>query len=175
MDVADAGSQHINAQLADACALVRVCDFAAAQNTVLFAADCADLSLDRDALGVSQSNDFLGLFDVFFDAVFGTVKHNGGEALCDTFFCGFVAAMIQVQSNRNGDVQLFEHSVDHANDGGVAAHVLACALRYAEDDRGIVLLSGLENRFGPLQVVDVEVANCIVTGFCFVQHFFCRD
>ena len=175
MDIADACCQHINAQLADTCALIRVCNLAAAQHAVFLAADCAYLSLNRDAFGVSQCNDFLCLFYVLFDAVFGAVEHNRGEALLDTFFCCLIAAVVQMQSNRNGDAQLFDHAVYHADDGGVATHVLACTLGNAQNNRGIIFLSGQQDGFGPLQVVDVEVTHCVVTRFCFVQHFFCRN
>ena len=52
-------------------------------------------------------------------------------------------------------------------------HVFSCTLRYAKDNRRIHLLCGKKDGFCPLQVVDVKLTNCIVAGFCFVQHFFC--
>lgn len=50
----------------------------------------------------------------------------------------------------------------------------ACTLGNAQNNRGIIFLSGQQDGFGPLQVVDVEVTHCVVTRFCFVQHFFCE-
>ena len=175
VDVADAGSQHVDAQLTDAGALVRVRDLAAAQHAVLFAADGAYLGLNRDAFGVCQRDDLLGLGDVFFDVILGTVEHNRGEALLNALFGRLIAAVVEVQRNRNGDAELLDHAVDHADDGGVAAHVLAGALGYAQDNRGVILLRGEQDRLGPLQVVDVEVSNRVLTGLCLVQHFFCRN
>ena len=104
----DTSSQHINAQFADACAFVWISDFAAAEYAIFFAADCAYLSFNRDAFCMSQSNDFFCFFNIFFNAVFGTIEHNGGETFFDAFFCTFIGTMVQMQSNWNSDVQLFE-------------------------------------------------------------------
>ena len=79
-----------------------------------------------------------------------------------------------MQSNGNGDVQFFEHTVNHAYNGLVAGHILACALGYTKDYRGVQLLSGLQDSLCPFQVVDVELTNCIMASFCFFQHFCSR-
>ena len=61
VDVADAGSQEVDAQSGDLCALLGVSDLASAHDAVLDAADGADLGLDAQALEVCQSNQLLGL------------------------------------------------------------------------------------------------------------------
>ena len=55
VDVADAGSQEVDAQSGDLCALFGISNLAGAYNAVLNAADGADLGLDAQALGVCQS------------------------------------------------------------------------------------------------------------------------
>ena len=175
VDVADTSSQHINAQLADACAFVWISDFAAAEYAIFFAADCAYLSFNRDAFCMSQSNDFFCFFNIFFNAVFGTIEHNGGETFFDAFFCTFIGTMVQMQSNWNSDVQLFEHTVNHADNSADTAHVFACAFGYTQDNRGVVFLCSQQDCFCPFEIVDVKVTYRIFAGFCFVQHLFCRN
>ena len=85
-----------------------------------------------------------------------------------------VGAMIQMQSNRNGDVELFHHSVYHAHYSLITAHILARAFGYAQNYRRVQLLSRLKDRLGPLKVVDVELAYRVVAGFRFLQHFCSR-
>ena len=46
-------------------------------------------------------------------------------------------------------------------------------LGYTKDNWRIHLLCGKKDGFCPLQVVDVKLTNCIMAGFCFVQHFLC--
>ena len=78
-----------------------------------------------------------------------------------------------MQSNRNSDVQFFDHSFYHSSYSFETCHVFSCTLRYTKDNRRIHLLCGKKDGFCPLQVVDVKLTNCIVASFCFVQHFFC--
>ena len=103
------------------------------------------------------------------------VEHDGGEACVDASLCALKRAVIQMQSHRNGDVQLLNHTLDHANYGLVAGHVLACALRYTEDDRRLELLCGLQDRLCPLEIVDVELTYGILAGTSLVQHFLSRN
>ena len=159
VDVADAGSQHVHAQVGDHLALVGIGHFAAAHNAVLFAADGAYLGLHGDALLTGDADDLLGLFDVLVDGVVGAVEHDGGEPGLHGVQGALVRAVVQVQGHRHGDVQGLYHGLDHGGHGLEAAHVLAGALGHAEDHRGVALLGGLEDGLGPLQVVDVELAD----------------
>src|SRR5699024_1716363 len=105
VDVADAGSQEVNAQSGDAGALLGIGDLAGTDNAVLDAADGTDLGLDGQALVVSVLNQFLGLGNVLVDGVVRTVEHDGGEAGVDAGLGALVGAVIQVQSHGNGDAQ----------------------------------------------------------------------
>ena len=44
-----------------------------------------------------------------------------------------------MQSYRNSDVQLFQHTVYHTDNGFVSGHVFARAFGYAQDDRRFAL------------------------------------
>ena len=80
-----------------------------------------------------------------------------------------------MQSHRNRDVQSLDHALNHAGDGVVAAHILAGTLGHAENDRRVELLRGEQDCFGPLQVVDVELAHSVFTGLGLLKHFFCGN
>ena len=95
------------------------------------------------------------------------------ESGLDALVAGVVAAVIQMKGNGNGDVHLLKHSVYHSYNGLVTAHIFACTLRHTQNNRGVELLCSLQDSLCPLQVVDVELANRIVAGFCLVEHFFC--
>ena len=173
MDVADACCQEINAQISYHLALLGIRALAHSDHAVLFAADGTNLCLDGKSLLMSSRNQLLGLGNVLFDRIVRSVEHDGGESGFDALVAGFISAVVQMQSNRNGDVQLFEHSVYHSNYGLITGHILSCALGNAEDDGRIQLLSRLKDGFRPLQIVDVELTDCIVAGFRLVEHFFC--
>ena len=93
----------------------------------------------------------------------------------DAGFRALEGAVVKVQGNRDGDAELFEHPVDHADNGLVAAHILAGAFRNAEDNRRLELLGGEKDGFGPFQVVDVELADGIMAFTGLVQHILCRN
>ena len=173
MDVADAGSQEVNAQSGDLCALLGVSDLAGAHNAVLDAADGTNLGLDGHALGVSQLNQLLGLGHVLLDGVVAAVEHDGREAGLDAGHAALVRAVVQVQGNGNGDAHGLHHSLDHGGDGLVAGHVLAGALRDTQNNGALHLLAGSQDSLGPLQVVDVELRHTVVAVTSFQKHFGC--
>ena len=174
MDVADACRQEINAQVSYHLALLGIRALAHSDYAVFLAADGSNLSLDGKSLFMGSRNQLLGLLNVLFDRIVGSVEHDGRKSGFDTLVAGVISAVVQMQGNRNGDVQLFQHSVYHSYNGLIAAHVLSCALGNAEDNGRIQLLSRLKDGLRPLQVVDVELANRIMAGFRLVEHFFCR-
>ena len=173
MDVADAGSQEVNAQSGDAGALLGVGDLAGANDAVLNAADGADLGLDGQALVVSVLNQFLGLGHVLLDGIVRTVEHDGGEAGVDAGLGALVGAVIQVQRHGNGDAQALIHGADHGGNGLEAGHILAGALGDAQDDRALHGLGLEQDALGPFQVVDVELPDAIVAVTCLEQHIGC--
>ena len=173
VDVADAGCQEVDAQLGDAGALGGVGDLAGTHDAVLNAADGADLGLDGHAVGMGQGHQLLGLFHVLLDGVVAAVKHDGGEAGLDAGLAALVGAVVQVQRHRDGDAHGIHHGLDHGGHGLEAGHVLAGALGHAQDDGALGLLAGGQDRFGPLQVVDVELGHAIVAVPGFQKHFSC--
>ena len=68
---------------------------------------------------------------------------------------------------------LFDQAVYHTHNDIIAAHILASAFGYTEDDRRIALLCGSKNGFGPLKIVDIELTYCIMASYCFLKHFCC--
>ena len=75
-----------------------------------------------------------------------------------------------MQGNGNRDAQALVHGLDHGSNGLETGHIFACALRNTEDNRGIEFLRSQQDALGPLQVVDVELAHCIVAVPRFQQH-----
>ena len=104
MDIADACSEEIYAEISDLCALFRISALAHADNAILFAADSADLCLDGHALLMSLGNELLCLSDVLLDRKSGAVEHDGCEASVDALVAAIICAVIQMQSNRNCDI-----------------------------------------------------------------------
>ena len=125
--------------------------------------------------GMSNPEKVLGFLDIFLDGVVRAVEHYGGEACLDALVCALVGAVVKVNCYGNGDAETLDHTLNHTNDGLVAAHVLARALGYAENNRGLHFLSGEKDSLRPLEVVDIELAYCIVAFSCFKKHFFCRN
>ena len=173
MDVADTSCKEIDAEISDLLALIRICTLTHTDNAVFLAADCTDLSLNGNALSMAVLDDLGGLLDVLFNTIVGTIKHDGGESriqcLVDTFKC----TVIQMQCNRYGDVLILQKAVHHVDNDVVAAHVLRSTLGNTKDNRALQLLSGLEDRLGPLKIVDIELSDCIVAGFSLLQHACC--
>ena len=170
MDVADAGSQEVDAQSSDLGALSGVSNLAHADDTVLLAADGADLSLNGQAVVVRHSNQLGGLGNILVDAVVAAIEHDGGEAGIDAGLGTLVGAVVQMQRNGNGDAQALVHCLDHGGHGLEAGHVFAGTLRDTEDDGRVHLLCGEQDALGPLQIVDVELADCVVAIARFQQH-----
>ena len=173
VDVADAGSEEIDAQIGDLCALCGVSDLTVAHNAVLDAADGTDLGLDAHALGVCQSDQLRGLGDILLDGVVAAVEHDGGEASLNAGLAALVGAVIQMQSDRNGDAHRIDHCVHHCGDGLEAGHVLAGTLGDAQNDGTLHLLAGGQDSLGPLQIVDVELRHTVVAVAGFDEHFGC--
>ena len=83
MDVADTCCQHINAEVSDHLALVRICALAHTDHAVFLAADGSNLCLEGHSLFTADTDQFFCLFNVLFDRIMRTVKHDGGESGID--------------------------------------------------------------------------------------------
>ena len=81
--------------------------------------------------------------------------------------------MVQVQRYRHIDIQIFQQAVHHTHYCVIAAHVLARAFGYAQDNGRLAFFGGQQDGLCPLQVVDVELAYRIMTCLCFFKHFCC--
>ena len=141
-----------------------------ADDAVLLAADGADLGLNGQTVVMGQGDQLGGLGDVLVDGVVAAIEHDRGEAGGNAGLGTLIGAVIQMQGNGNGDAQALVHGLDHGSHGLEARHIFACALRDTEDDRGVHLLRSEQDALGPLQVVDVELTNCIVAIARFQQH-----
>ena len=170
VDVADTGSQEVDAQGSDLGTLSGVSDLAHADDAVLFTADGTNLSLDGQAVVMGQGDQLGGLGNVLVDVVVAAIEHDGSETGGNAGLSTLIGAVVQVQGNGNGDAQAFVHGLDHGGNGLEAGHIFASTLRNAEDDGGVHLLCGEQNALGPFQVVDVELTDSIVAIACFQQH-----
>ena len=175
MDVTDTCGKHGHAQIGDHLAFVGISAFTCAHNAVFLTADSTDLCFQRDALGIGQVDQLGGLLNVFFDGIVRTVEHNRREARFDASESTFIGAVVQMESHGNGDAEIFQHAVDHADDGLIAAHIFARTFGNTEDHGGIHFLRGEQNCLGPFKVVDVELTDGVMAFFCFGKHFFCRN
>ena len=100
----------------------------------------------------------------------GAVVHDGGEAGLDALEDVLVGAVVEVEGNRDGDVLVLDELLHHVGDDLVADLPLGGATRALDDDRGLELLGGVENRGRPLEVVGVEGANGVVTLHSGLEH-----
>ena len=167
MDIADSGCQEVDTQISDHLALFGICALTHSHNAVFLAADGSNLCLQRHSMLCADLHQLFGLGHVFLDGIMGTIKHDGGEACLHTLQTSFIAAVIQMKRNRNRNVQLFQHTVHHSHNSFISCHILSCALGNSQDHRRVALLRGQQDGLGPLQVVDVKLAYCIMAGFCF--------
>ena len=174
VDIADAGCKEVNAEICDLLALLRICTLTLTDDAVLFAADCADLCLNGETELMCNVNELCGLLNVLVDREVRAVEHDRGEAGLNALVAAVIGAVIEVQSDRNGDAEGFIHCLDHCSNGLEAAHILSCAFGNTEDDRGVQLLRCEQNSLCPFEVVDVELTDSVLTVSCLVQHVFCR-
>ena len=174
MNVADTCCQEINSQICNSLALVGIRTLTCTHNTIFLTADRPNFSLNRQSHRMGNLHQLSGLFHILLNGIVRTIKHNGGKSCLDALVAALIAAMIQMQRNRNRNVHLLDHSLHHGSYGLISCHILAGALRHTQNNRGIELLRSSQNRFGPLQVVNVKLTHRIMSRFCFFQHFCCR-
>ncbi len=122
---------------------------------------------------MGQGNDLLTFGNVLFDVVMGTIEHYGGETDLDAGLGAFISTMIQMQGYRNGNAQRLVHSCYHSGNRRETGHIFAGAFGNAKDNRRIVVLSGFQDLFSPLKVVNVELTDCVMACFGLFQHFGC--
>ena len=103
------------------------------------------------------------------------VKHNRGEACVDASLCALKSTVIEVESNGNCDIEFLKHTFNHAHNGLVAAHILACALGNAENNGRFKFFGGKKNSLCPFQIVDVELTYGVLAVAGFVQHILCGN
>lgn len=123
---------------------------------------------------VGELHKLLRLFHILLNGVMGSVEHDGGKSGLHTFLTSFVSAVIQMQRNGNGNVQLLYHSLNHGCHCLETGHILTGSLGHTKDDRRIAFLSSQKNCLRPLQIIDVELTYRIVSCFSLIQHLFCR-
>ena len=174
VDVTNTSSQNVYAQISDGLAFLRICTLASTDYAVFFAADCTDFCFDRQTQLMSNCNQFLGLCQIFFDREVRTVEHDRSKASLDAVIALIVGAVIQMQSNRNGDTQRFVHSLYHICNNLETGHVLAGTAGNAQNYRRIQLLCSVQDCLCPFQIVDVELTDCILAVSSLLHHILCR-
>ena len=173
VDVADTSCEEIYAQFSDGLAFLRVSQFTSGNDTVFLTADTADLTLDGKSLRVCQFDHFLGFCQVLFEIIVRSVEHDRSKSGFDARFCAFIRTVVQMQGNWNGDTHAVVDLLYHGNNRLESAHVLSSAFRHAQHDRRLCFLSCSQDRFCPLEVVDVERTDGIMPFMSFVKHFSC--
>ena len=171
MNITDTSCKHVNTEISNHLTLVRISTFTSTDNSVFFSTDGTYLSLDRHSMLMSDLYKFFCLLNVLVDRIMRSVKHDGWESCFYTFQASFVAAVIKMKSNRNCNSKFFHHSIYHSHNSLITCHVLSCTLWYSKNNRRVKLLSCCQDCLCPLKVVDVELANCVMTCFCFLKHF----
>ena len=126
--------------------------------------DTTDLSLDRKAKMMRSRNQLLRLLDILIDIIVRTIEHDGSKASLDTCIGTIIGTMIKMQSNRNRDTKRSIHRLYHRSNCLEAAHILTGTHRYTENNRRLLLLTGSQYRLRPLEIVDIELWNSIMTG-----------
>ena len=170
VDVSDTGGKEVDAQSGDLGALFGVGDLAIRRDAVLGSADGTDFGLDGEALVMGKVDKLGGLLDVFVEGEMRAVEHDGRESGGDAALGPFERAVIEMEGDGNGDAEALVHRADHRGDGLEAGHVLGRAFGDTEDDRRIEFLGGGQDGLGPLQVVDVELSDGIVSVTGNLQH-----
>jgi len=173
VNVTDTSCKEVNSEICNSLALLRISALAHTNNTVFLAADGTNLCLKRHVVLSNDLNQLFSLSYVLIDRIMRSVEHNGRETSLNTFQASIIAAVVKMKSNRNSDVQLFHHTVNHTYNCLITCHVFTGTLGNTKDYRRVELLSCLKDSFCPLKVVDVELTNCIMACFCFFQHFCC--
>ena len=105
----------------------------------------------------------------------GAVEHDGGEPGLDAGLGALIGAVVQVQGHRHGDAQGLIHGADHGGNGLEAGHILAGTLGNAQNDGALHGLRLKQDALGPLQVVDVELADTIMAIAGLQEHIGCID
>ena len=172
MNVSDTCCQHGYTKISNFLALFWICTLAHTYNAIFLAADRTNFCLKRHSHALAYSNKFLGLLDILFDRQMRTIKHDGGETSLDALIASFIGSMIQMQSNRNSDVHFLNHRLYHSCYCTETGHILTSTLGNTKDNRALQFLCGCKDCLGPLQVIDIELAYCILAGLCFLKHLF---
>ena len=173
MNVTDTSCKEVDSKICNSLALLRISALAHTNNTIFLATDGTNLCLKRHVVLSNDLNQLFSLSYVLIDRIMRSVEHNGRETSLNTFQASIIAAVVKMKSNRNSDVQLFHHTVNHTYNSLITCHVFTGTLGNTKDYRRVELLSCLKDSFCPLKVVDVELTNCIMACFCFFQHFCC--
>ena len=138
-----------------------------------------------DLITQNDEREFLNIYEAIFTSFLGGYEELVNTLETDKTKTGNEALIMMYENQKSDEVptmdgainlmnaKFFDHSVHHANDGLVSAHIFSGAFGYSEDNRRIALLSCCQDCFCPLKIVDVELAYSIVACFCFLKHF-CR-
>ena len=90
VDVADACCKEVDAAVLELYALCRICTLAVCNYAVLFAADCAYLSLDGQTQLVAGLYELFCLSEVLFDRIVRAVEHDRREARLDALLSALI-------------------------------------------------------------------------------------
>ena len=122
----------------------------------LRADEVAEFGLDRAVVLVGVFHDLAGDFGVLLEGFVGGVNHDAGEPLVNALLAQLERVAV-VQMHRDGHGGKADGGLDEL----LEIHrvgVFAGALGNLEDQRGLLLFAGLDDRLDEFHVVDVEGA-----------------
>ena len=165
MDITNTCCKHVHAQISDHLAFLRIRTFTCTDHAVFFTTNGTNLCFQRHSFFTADFYKFFCLFNIFFDRIFGAVEHDGRKSCFHAFQTSFVGSVIQMDRYRNRNSQFFNHSSSHCCNCLKSGHVLSSALRNTKDNRRFCFFCCQQNFFCPFQVINIKLANSIVTGY----------
>ena len=130
----------------------------------------ADLSFNSDIAGMSILNYLAGGLNVLFEALHGSIDHDGSKAEVDRFLAGLIAlAVVKVKNDRYADL----FSILFADKCCVLKIdiVAEVALSETDDQRKAKLLGEKYMVFDTFHINEVCGRYCIVLSLRFFEHF----
>ena len=140
---------------------------------ILDTSELAEFAFNDYAMLMGIVNNALRELDVFFEAIFRTINHNGSEAAIDAGFASFeISTMVEMQSDRN--IVDLKSSLNEFYKISMFC-ILSCTSRALEDYRGLQFSSSFRDSLYDFHVVYVESADCVAAFVSFLKHFFCSN
>ena len=167
MDITDTSSKHCYTEVSNWFTFIRVSTLPHTDNAVFFTTDWTNFCFKWKTFVFADFNKFFSLFNILFNWIVGTIKHNWWKSCINAVITSFICSMVKVKCNRNSNLKIIYHCTYHTCYGLKSCHIFTSTTRYTEDNWWVHLLSCKKNRFSPLKIIDIELPNSIfaISGF----------